>query len=139
MQVLDSSAIAIILRRLGEKAVEIIRGKTTLDLAGYELGNIIWKECILKGLITPEEAMNRAEEIAKILDIMKVEPVETKAFMEVMQLSTELKITFYDASYLHIAKKNKFTLITEDAELKEKANKVNLTAISVGQLLSEKQ
>lgn len=139
MHVLDSSAIAVILRRLGKKAVKIIRGKTTLDLAGYELGNIIWKECILKGHITPEEAMSRAEEIAKILEIMRVELVESsEGFMEVMQLSTELKITFYDASYLYIAKKNRLTLITEDVELKEKAERMNLTAISVGQLLSEK-
>jgi len=138
VHILDSSAIAVILRRLGKKAVEAIGEKTTLDLARYELGNIVWKECILKSLITPDEAMSRAEEIAKILAIMRVELVETgEDFMEVMRLSTELKITFYDASYLYMAKKNNLTLITEDVELKGKAKGITLAVISVSQFLNQ--
>ena len=50
MFLLDSSAIAITIKRFREKAVEVICGKTTLDLSRYELGNIIWKKYALKVL-----------------------------------------------------------------------------------------
>lgn len=139
MLFLDSSAIAVILRRLRGKAAEIIRGGATLDLAGYELGNVVWKECVLKGSTTLEEAVKRAEDVAKILEIMRIESVEyTENFVEVMKISARLKITFYDASYLHIAKKNDFTLITGDKELEEKANEINVEAISTDEFLSKR-
>ena len=48
MFLLDSSVIAITIQRFREKAVEVICGKTTLDLSRYELGNIIWKKYALK-------------------------------------------------------------------------------------------
>jgi len=127
MHLLDSSAIAIILKRHRAKAVDTLKGKITLGLAGYELGNIIWKECSLKGTITSKEAETRAGEIAKILEIMNIEDIKSNEdFTKTMQLSTELKTTFYDASYLHTAKKNELTLITEDTELREKANKIDI-------------
>jgi len=139
MLFLDSSAIAVILRRLRGKAAEIIRGGATLDLAGYELGNVVWKECVLKGSTTLEEAVKRAEDVAKILEIMRIESVEyTENFVEVMKISARLKIAFYDASYLHIAKKNDFTLITGDKELEEKANEINVEAISTDEFLSKR-
>jgi len=135
MLLLDSSAIAIMLKRRRDKAVEIVRSKTTLNLAYYELGNIIWRECVLRGQTTPEEAASRAEEVAKIMELMKIETVESsKDLREVMELSTKLRITFYDGSYLYIARKKGLTLITEDAELKEKAEKIKVKTTSVNQL-----
>ena len=139
MFLLDSSAIAVVLRRLRRKTVEFIRGNLSLNLAGYELGNVIWKECVLKGLITPEEAVKRAEEVAKTLGIMRIESVGfVDDFMKVMEISTKLKITFYDASYLHVAKKNGFTLITEDKELCEKATEIDVKASSLDEFLNKK-
>jgi len=135
MYLLDSSAIAIILRRSREKAVETVRSKTTLNLAYYELGNIIWRESVLRGHITPKEAVSRAEEVAKIMELIKIKTIESsKDLRETMELSTELKITFYDGSYLYTAKKNGLTLVTEDAELEEKANKIRVKTTSVNQL-----
>ncbi|MEM2123456.1 MAG: hypothetical protein QXE79_07465 [Candidatus Bathyarchaeia archaeon] len=46
----DSSSIAIILKRLREDSVEALEGKITLDLTCYELGNVVWKEHVIKGL-----------------------------------------------------------------------------------------
>ena len=136
MYILDSSAIAIILKRLRGKSVEILEGKITLDLARYELGNVIWKECILEGLISPEEAVNRVEEMAKILGIIRNEKIESvEDFRGVMKLATGLKLTFYDASYLHLAKSKDLTLVTEDEELSGKAKHINIKAITVSELL----
>ena len=139
MHVLDSSAIAVILRRLGGEAVGIIGGEATLSLAGYELGNIVWKECALKGLISHEEAVIRAGEIAKVLEIMRVGSIESSEdFAGVMRLSVELKITFYDASYLYLARKEGIALVTEDEELADRADRIDVRAMNVGGLLREK-
>ena len=136
MYILDSSAIAIILKRLREKSVEILEDKITLDLARYELGNVIWKECTLEELISPEEASNRAEDMAKILEILRNEKIESgEDFRGVMKLATGLKLTFYDASYLHLAKSKGLTLVTEDGELSGKAKHINIKAITVSELL----
>lgn len=45
MYLLDTSAIAILLKRLGREALKYIAGMHTLDLARYEMGNVVWKEC----------------------------------------------------------------------------------------------
>jgi len=42
--ILDSSAIIGILQKFKGKAISILEDKFTLDLALYELGNVIWKE-----------------------------------------------------------------------------------------------
>jgi len=136
--ILDSSAIAVILRRLKEKSIDVIKDGITLDLAKYELGNVIWKECVLKGTITFEEAINRAENLARILDIMRIEEIESdEDFKGVMRLATKLGLTFYDASYLHVAKQTRSELVTEDTELYEKAKQVGVKSMTVSELLRE--
>ena len=130
MYLLDSSAIAITLKELHEKSIELLDGKNTLNLAYYEIGNIIWKECVLKRLISPEEAVENAEGIAKILGIMKIEKINSSEdFMEAMKLATRLKLTFYDASYLYVAKRKGLTLVTEDDELYKKAKENDIKVI----------
>ena len=58
---------------------------------------------------------------------MKIESLNTKEDVaEAMRLATKLKITFYDSPYLYAAKKLNLTLVTEDMELKSKAEKVGV-------------
>jgi len=136
MYLLDSSAIAIMLGKLRERATEILKDKVTLDLANYELGNIIWKECVLKRRIDVKEAVSRAEKLAKILEILRIEKIKSEAdFKETMELAATLKLTFYDASYLYVAKSKKLTLVTDDKELNEKAKQANIESKTVNQLL----
>ena len=138
MYLLDSSAIAVILKRLRERSVEILEGQFTLDLTRYELGNVIWKECALEDLISPDKAVERVGDIARILEITKNESIRSSEDLRgVMKLATELKITFYDASYLYTAKSKEAILVTEDRELSEKAKHTSIKAITVTQLLEE--
>lgn len=105
MYLFDSNAIAIIIKRLKGKAIEALDGNATLNLARYELGNMLWKECVLKGLISREEALQNAEDVARILEVLRIEGIESSVdFKEAMKLATGLKLTFYDASYLYLAK-----------------------------------
>ncbi len=138
MYVFDPSAIAILLKRTGEKAVKILKNQQTLDLARYELGNIIWKESVLRKTISTEEAISKAKHLAKLFKIMEIFKIETDMdFAETMKIASKLKLTFYDAAYLYVARKNKLKLVTEDKELKEKAEKINIKTLSVMEIIKE--
>jgi predicted nucleic acid-binding protein len=58
--VLDASAIGALLERLGERGLKCLEGAVTLDLALYELGNVLWKACRLRGAISEEETLEGA-------------------------------------------------------------------------------
>jgi len=90
----------------------------------------------LRRLIGLEEAVRKAEQIAKILEVIKLENIESaEEFKEVMKLAAELKLTFYDASYLQVAKRMGIPLVTEDKELLEKAKDVSVKALNVDEFL----
>jgi hypothetical protein len=48
----DSSAI---FRAIKENKVDLLTGNYTLELARYELGNIVWKDYFLQEKISKEE------------------------------------------------------------------------------------
>jgi predicted nucleic acid-binding protein len=137
MYLFDSSAIAITLKRMREKSVEVLEGEVTLDLASYELGNAIWKGCVLEKLMSSEEAADKAGGIAKILEIMRMERMGFGGgFGEAMELAIGLRLTFYEASYLYMAKSRALTLVTEDEELYGKAKRADVKAIKVSELVN---
>ena len=139
MYLLDSSAIAVLLKRLGGSAVKYLTGTYTLDLAYYELGNVLWKECTLMNLIDGKEAVNKVKYIAKLLKTMKIESIKSEKDLEgTIALAVKLKLTFYDASYLYIAKKKNLILVTEDHELREKSSKENIEAITVDEYIKQR-
>jgi len=62
MYIFDSSAIAILLKRLKDKS-KVLGGEAILDITRYELGNALWKECTLKKLINPEEVADKTRKV----------------------------------------------------------------------------
>lgn len=133
--IFDSSAIIAILQIFRGKAVSLFEGKFTLGLALYELGNVIWKECVLRGKFKPNEAMVKIGKLTEVVSVMNVENLETKEDLAgVMELAVRLKLTFYDASYLYMAKKLNLILVTEDEELKRKAEKAMIKAKTVREI-----
>lgn len=139
MHVLDSSAIAMLLKRLRGRSLGIFQTASTLDLARYELGNVIWKECMIEHAIGLEEAVNRAASLASVLRILRVDSVESiEDFLDAEKLAIDLNLTFYDASYLHIAKVKDSILVTEDKELRDKAEQIGIRAISSRELSDER-
>lgn len=112
-----------------------LEGNHTLDLAYYEIGNVIWKESALFGNISPSGARAMAGYAARILNHMIVLRIETpEEASETMELAIEQGLTYYDAAYLHRAEGNQ-PLITEDDKLRMKAKGVGIEAITVKQLL----
>ena len=131
--------MALVVRRLRERAVAVLQGSATLDLARYELGNIIWEECSLERTITPEEAEGRVADLAKILKPMEIMRIETgEDLMGVMQHATKTRTSFYDASYLYAAKQRRLILVTEDSELQAKARHSGIRTLRVAEVLRER-
>jgi predicted nucleic acid-binding protein len=112
----DSSAI---FRAIKENKIEFLAGNYTLELARYELGNIIWKDCVLHVKISEQEAKIMQKTINHTLNLMELIEI-TGNEEEILDTAIKLKITFYDASYAYFAKAKDLRLITEDARLIKK-------------------
>jgi predicted nucleic acid-binding protein len=132
---IDASSIAILLGKIKEKAVEFLEEASTLDLALYELGNFIWKECTLKKMINREEAIAKIKDLTEIIALMDVKKLEKEDVIGVMQIALDLKLTFYDASYLHVAKSTDKILITNDSELLDKAKEIGVKVAKLEEFL----
>ncbi|MEM3045169.1 MAG: type II toxin-antitoxin system VapC family toxin [Candidatus Bathyarchaeia archaeon] len=94
----------------------------TLDIAPYESLSAIWKECrILKRLDedTAMELLNVVSGVLAVMEMLTIRGVER----EVFETASKEGLTVYDASYLHLAAKNDYTLVTDDRRLKERASK----------------
>lgn len=114
--VFDSSAI---FRAIKENRIEVLVGGCTLELARYEMGNILWKNYTLQAKVTEQELKSLAKLIKKVLNIMEIIQINCSE-EEILDVAAKTKMTFYDASYVHYAKTKELTLITEDSELLKK-------------------
>ncbi len=114
--IFDASAIFTAIR---EKKIRLLTGNYTLEIARYELGNIVWKDHILQHNISKEEAEKAVKAIRHTLALMEVLQAASNE-EAIFEIASELKITFYDASYAHLAKTKELQLVTEDLRLIKK-------------------
>ncbi|RWX74213.1 MAG: toxin VapC [Candidatus Methanosuratincola subterraneus] len=127
--VFDSSSIFEALIR---KRIRCLSGNLTISLARYELGNVIWKRGMLsKDLKTDAQAklLALARDGLKLMKVIDIEGQEEG----VLNVAEELKIAFYDASYVYAAKARGVPLVTEDKGLRERA-KCKVKTVSLDQL-----
>ncbi len=119
--VLDSSILAkwFLQEEDSEKAVEIrdlfvherIR-LSTISLARYELGNVLWKH--------PSKTEHNVREDFDALSEMALptqDLEDPRVLTRVFQTARDLRITFYDASYVAWAALSKATFVTADEPL----------------------
>lgn len=66
---------------------------------------------------------------------LKVLYIDLNEFQEIYNPARDLMLTVYDVSYLYIAKKLSYILITEDVELRDKAKSINVEAYDILSLL----
>ena len=114
----DSSAI---FRAIKQNKIELLAENYTLELARYELGNIIWKDSVLQTKVSKQESQIIAKTIKHTLTVMEVLQIAGKE-EEILETAAEHKITFYDASYAYFAKDKQLQLITEDLRLIKKVS-----------------
>jgi predicted nucleic acid-binding protein len=112
----DSSAI---FRAVKENKIEFLAGNYTLELARYEWGNIIWKDCVLHAKVSEQEAKMMVKTINHVLNLIELMEIAGSE-EEILDTAIKLKITFYDASYVYFAKAKDLRFITEDSRLIKK-------------------
>ena len=115
--VVDASAVAAILfDEPGAEQTARLLGASTLvapALLEYELGNVCWKKC--------RKHSGQAEAIRKSLRWLaelEVQLHDVNA-TEVLDLAHRVDISFYDASYLWLARHLGLPLVTLDKRLQQ--------------------
>jgi predicted nucleic acid-binding protein len=82
----------------------------------------IWKEYKLLKRISKKTALEYAKLLSMVFRGIEVVSI-AESEEEVLKMATALGITVYDASYLYLAVRKGFILVTDDKKLKEKASK----------------
>jgi predicted nucleic acid-binding protein len=126
----DSNAIYKLIRELPQDAVEKLVKGTTIYLAYYELGNALWRECLLLKRISIEEAEKSLDLMYSILERMQVASLDNETGSEVLDTAYKFNLTFYDTSYLIEAKKSDKTLVTDDIKLAKAAENLGIKTLS---------
>jgi len=121
----DSSSI---INLCTERKIERLLGGSTLNLAFYELGNAIWKQVHLHKALTREEGGEALAALTQVYGQMRELPVEDAS--SILTIAVEERLTYYDASYIHAAKKNEALLVTDDKKLHTAASKYVETTTS---------
>jgi predicted nucleic acid-binding protein len=132
----DANVIYRLIRENPEKALEKLTQGTTISLAYYELGNALWREAHLLKRISVEEAQKSLGLMYEMLARMQVAEVSIEQGTEILQAAHNCNLTFYDASYLEMAKKNSKILITDDNKLAKAADMLGMQVLSSNELLS---
>ena len=135
--VFDASSLLILARDLGEKAVDIVRGGMTADLAIYEIGNALWKECTLLKRLSREEALRALEFMAALIDIMETVDIRN-LINDVLKNASKLGVTYYASTYLTIAEKTDGILVTDDERLSKASVKRGIKTLNTRTLVGER-
>jgi len=101
---------------------DLLAGGYTLNLAFYEIGNALWKDVVIHGRLTLEEALEIMGLVAETLGIMVVIPPGEAG--DILRMAVKYRLSFYDAAYLEAAVRLNRPLITEDGKLARKASKI---------------
>ncbi len=125
MNILDASAIFNLFQN--GKYYTLVAG-TTIPLARYEIGNVIWKNYKIRNRISKEEALESGSVLFELLDSMElIKPPSDST----LSLSLEEGLTFYDSSYLVSAIETGYDLVTDDMKLyKIASSKIHVRASS---------
>ncbi len=135
--VFDACSLLNLTRALADEVVDVLKGNLTVSLAYYEIANALWKECILKR-ISVEEAVKTLRFIYSMLELMNVVQIKKVDIgTTTLSMAYKLNITYYDATYLNTAKELDKILVTDDEELRRKAERVGIKTLSSEKLTQQ--
>ena len=84
-------------------------------LTEYEIGEVLLRENQQKKLRNPRRIATIFSEA-----IRPLRKIEIDSIADVLAIAIERNLTFYDASYAHIAEKQNMKLVTQDTDLLKK-------------------
>ncbi len=111
----DCSALYPLILKMREKIILYKDAFSILDLTIYEVGNVLWKEYGKGRIRDLKSAANLFQHVLDQLTKLSVDDIG-----EVLDLAVRMKLTFYDAAYIHVARERGLKLITEDREVLSK-------------------
>jgi predicted nucleic acid-binding protein len=95
-----------------------------LDLTVYEVGNAGLVMARRKLLKNYRAFINAVKRLASLLEIIRI---DLKDVPEIAAIAEETGLTFYDAAYVHYARKTGKLLVTNDKEIIRKARDIAIT------------
>lgn len=126
-----SSVVELLIGESGDEvSAEALFDEHTLDLTFYEAGNALWKLAVARDDLTDTSLQDAMALLASLQREVVVETVIGPGFADVSQAAQDEGLTFYDAAYLYVARRNSLELITEDSALRDAARQ----SVSVGRV-----
>lgn len=116
--VFDTSALLNLIRGIGSKALNYLKGNYILTLTPYEVGNALWREAILIKRISIDEALSLLDLITNVYRILNI--VSPHNTLLILKLAHELKVTYYDSSYIVASYELDAGLVTDDEKLRKR-------------------
>ncbi len=114
----DASALLLLVKHAdATELADLAADLSTLDLAGYEAGNGIWKQTRLLKLISEEEASATHQALVGLLSHISIVRGENLDHTKAMGLAIRKGIAYYDACYVVAAESLGLPLATEDRKL----------------------
>jgi len=129
MIVFDASALLNIVRSLGPDSLDHLKGNFILTLTPYEIGNALWRESVLLNRISIEEALSTLELMTSSYKILNI--ISPKNASLILKLAHELRITYYDSSYLVASQELNAKLVTDDEKLRRRVREEEDLVISI--------
>lgn len=101
-----------------QKILPILSNSFILDLTLYEIGSILNKgnDNHISGLDN-EKVLALSSEFSKVLDAIERIHIDPEDLKEVLLLSLEKGLTFYDAAYIFQCRKLNLPLVTNDRKM----------------------
>jgi predicted nucleic acid-binding protein len=121
---IDASSLMLLMKTANIRTeLDHLRTSFLLDLTFYEVGNAIWKETCLTKFLTKNESEVLQNRVQTVLARTDKILSEANNFQKILDISESEKLSFYDSSYLFAAIEKGLVLVTEDKELRTKAEK----------------
>lgn len=129
----DASSI---FEALAEGKVLPLFEQTTIDLAMYELMNVLWKHVHLLEIMSRDEAQVFSENLKILFGEMNVTPIPE--YMEqALEIAINFNISTYDTSYISVASTHNLILVSEDRKQKAVAQENDVATLSYLDLIHD--
>jgi predicted nucleic acid-binding protein len=121
---IDTSSLMLLMKTANiQTELDFLKTSSLLDLTFYEVGNAIWKETCLTKFLTEKDSETLRNRVQTVLTRIDRISSEASNFKKILDISESERLSFYDSSYLFIAKEKGLILVTEDKGLRAKAEK----------------
>ncbi|MHB1811951.1 MAG: type II toxin-antitoxin system VapC family toxin [Thermoplasmataceae archaeon] len=133
---MDSSSLFKAFFIHSEMKIGVLRNSSISELTIFEVGNVLWKKRDENLMSIPESDLYQvAQRIESVIAFLVRSPISSNELTSIFRLSLETGLTFYDASYLHLARRDGKILITEDKKLSKASTDLRIRTLSIGQIL----